>query len=145
MLTKKQNWLYWREWNSVVGHCKSQNLECPDRHALHITALGYDKPHALFTNPELDKVLAEFRARFQPANLSAQIRQLSQPRIRLIHSIRHHELGQGYWRAIAQNRFNTTDLDSLSDHQLEQLRNTLASRANAKRRQAAPETADTPF
>lgn len=139
-LSKKQDSLYWREWAAAKKFCLALDLPEPDRHALHAQALGADKSHKDFTNADLDKVLATFRAISDPANVQAQLRQIDQPRTRLLYAI--DRLGSqlaglaapvcsppgAYAQAICKDRFGTTDLDSLTDAQLTQLRNTLADR-----------------
>ena len=71
-MTPKQNSLYWREWGAVVRHCKAANLPVPDRHDLHLAALGADMSHLAFSNEDFDRVLAQFRAQSRPADLGAQ-------------------------------------------------------------------------
>ena len=87
-MTALQNRLYFREWGRVRAACKQQGFPIPDRHGLHVKALGFDKSHLDFTNEDLDQVLAEFRAISQPDNLAAQLRQQDMPRRRLPYSIR---------------------------------------------------------
>jgi hypothetical protein len=133
-MTPKQNSLYWREWGAVVRHCKASGLTAPDRHALHAAALGANRSHLAFTNEDFDKVLAEFRAHSRPADVSAQLRQLAMPRVRLKYAVNALAPGAEYWGKIARDRFGTDDLDALSIEQLTQLRNTLADRRRAHRR-----------
>src|ERR1035437_5480131 len=83
-----QNSLYFREWGRVRAACKQQGFPIPDRHSLHVKALGQDKSHLNFSNEDFDQVLAEFRAISQPDNLAAQLRQQDMPRRRLLYSIR---------------------------------------------------------
>src|ERR1035441_4613794 len=61
-MTPLQNSLYFREWGRVRTACKQQGFPIPDRHSLHVKALGQDKSHLDFTNVDFDLVLAEFRA-----------------------------------------------------------------------------------
>jgi hypothetical protein len=133
-MTTKQNSLYWREWGAVVRYCRGNNLSAPDRHALHLAALGADRSHLAFTNEDFDRVLAEFRAHSRPADVSAQLRQLAMRRIRLTYAIKALAPAPQYWAKIARDRFGTDDLDALSIEQLTQLRNTLAARGRAHRR-----------
>ena len=136
-MTSAQNSLYFREWGRVRAACKQQGFPLPDRHSLHVKALGQDKSHLDFTNEDFDLVLAEFRALSQPDNLAAQFRQQDQPRRRLLYTIRRLA-PEPYWRAIARDKFGTTDLDRLDLVQLHQLRITLAARSRSRqRRQAA--------
>ena len=136
-MTPAQNALYFREWGRVRSVCKQQGFPIPDRHDLHVKALGLDKSHLDFTNADFDRVLAEFRAISQPDNLAAQLRQQDMPRRRLLYSIRRLA-AEPYWRAIAQDKFGTADESRLDLDQLIQLRITLAARARARsHRQAA--------
>ena len=136
-MTPLQNSLYFREWGRVRAVCKQQGFPVPDRHSLHVKALGQDKSHLDFTNDDFDQVLAEFRALSQPDNLDAQLRQQDMPRRRLLYSIMHLA-AEPYWRAIARDKFGTDDETRLDLAQLTQLRITLAARSRSRsRRQAA--------
>jgi hypothetical protein len=145
-MTPKQNSLYWREWGAVVRYCKANNLPAPDRHALHVAALGADRSHLSFTNEDFDQVLGEFRSHSRPADLAGQLRQLNQPRIRLKYAVNALAPAPDYWAKIARDRFGTADLDALSIAQLTQLRNTLAARGRAhQRRDRAGSVTDADF
>ncbi len=85
-MTALQNRLYFREWGRVRAVSKQHGFPVPDRHALHVKALGLDKSHLDFSDADFDQVLAEFRAISQPDNLAAQLRQQEQPRCRLLYS-----------------------------------------------------------
>ena len=135
-MTPGQNALYFREWGRVRAACKQQGFPIPDRHDLHVKALGLDKSHLDFTNEDLDQVLAEFRAISQPDNLAAQFRQQDMPRRRLLYSIRRLA-DEPYWRAIARDKFGTADEPRLDLVQLRQLLITLAARARSRDRRAA--------
>ena len=136
-MTALQNSLYFREWGRVRAACKQQGFPVPDRHSLHVKALGLDKSHLDFTNNDFDLVLAEFRALSQPDNLDAQLRQQDMPRRRLLYSIMHLA-AEPYWRAIARDKFGTADETRLDLAQLTQLRIPLAVRSRSRsRRQAA--------
>ena len=136
-MTALQNSLYFREWGRVRTACRKQGFPVPDRHFLHVKALGQDKSHLDFTNGDFDLVLAEFRAISQPDSLAAQLHQQDMPRRRLLYSIRRLA-EEPYWRAIAQDKFGTADDTRLVLTQLTQLRNTLAARSRSRsKRQAA--------
>ena len=135
-MTPAQNKLYFREWGRVRSVCKQQGFPIPDRHDLHVKALGLDRSHLDFTNEALAQVLAEFRAISQPDNLAAQLRQQDQPRRRLLYSIMRLA-DEPYWRAIARDKFGTPDETRLDLVQLTQLRNTLTARARSRQRRAA--------
>jgi hypothetical protein len=132
-MTPAQDSLYWREWGAAVRFCKANGLPAPDRHALHVAALGADKSHKGFSNDDFDKVLAAFRAVSRPADVGAQLRQLDQPRVRLVHRITHSAPAP-YWQKIARDKFGTDDLGALDADQLTQLRNTLSSRTRGRSR-----------
>jgi hypothetical protein len=136
-MTALQNSLYFREWGRARAACKQQGFPVPDRHSLHVKAIGQDKSHLDFTNDDFDQVLAEFRALSQPDNLAAQLRQQDMPRRRLLYTIRRLA-DEPYWRAIARDKFGTDDETRLNLAQLTQLRITLAARSRSRtRRQAA--------
>lgn len=139
-MTTLQNRLYFREWGRVTATCKQQGLPLPDRHELHVKALGLDKSHLDFTNQDLDQVLAEFRAISRPDDLAGQLHQQDQPRRRLLYSIRSLA-PEPYWRAIARDKFSTDDLASLDLAQLHQLRITLGARARSRNLRAAVQAA----
>lgn len=135
-MTTLQNRLYFREWGRVRSACKQQGFPIPDRHGIHVKALGVDKSHLDFTNENLDQVLAEFRAISQPDNLAAKLRQQDQPRRRLLYSI-WRLAPEPYWRSIAQDKLGTADETRLDLAQLRQLIITLAARARSRQRRAA--------
>src|ERR1700731_101289 len=101
--SKAKDGLYWREWSAVT---RRDNR--PDRHALHIRALGYDKSHVDLTNREFDKILAEFRAISRPADLIAQLDAMNGRKKRTIFGIRRTaakmKVGPEYVAAIAESQ-----------------------------------------
>lgn len=84
-MTAAQQMLYFREWGRVRDVLKAKGLPCGDvaRHGFHKKALGVAKSSKLFTNADLDRVLAEFRAITQPDNLQAQLQAIESPERRL--------------------------------------------------------------
>jgi hypothetical protein len=86
-VTPAQEGLYFREWGKVRRHLRAQGIDPKQadakRHQLHKKALGVDKSHSDFTNADVDKVFAVFRAVTKPDNLEAQIHALDQPALRL--------------------------------------------------------------
>ncbi len=111
-----------------------------DRHALHLAALGTDKSSREFSNEDFDRVLAAFRALSDSTNLDAQLRQIAQPRARLLWSLEHIvrpcltlyvEQPDAYIRAVCQARFAAADYHDLGDPQLHQLRITLWARLHS--------------
>lgn len=83
-MTPAQSMLYFREWGRVRDVLKAKGLPCGDveRHKLHLKALGARKSSKDFTNADLDKVLAAFKAITEPGNLTAQMRAMEQPQLR---------------------------------------------------------------
>jgi hypothetical protein len=146
-VTPKQTQLYWREWSAAK---KAGALTDQDRYALMEEALGLDDVSSKnLTNEQLDKVLAAFRAISRPSSLNTQLRQIEQPRTRLLHKITHQlqlltlfvEHPCNYAKSILKDRFQTAFLEELSadphrrpsktdgfeitDSELEMMRNTL--------------------
>lgn len=81
-MTARQRTLYWREWQAV-----RRVYPDADRHELHVQSLGRDKSSSAFTNDDLDKVLATFRAISRPDDLDGQIRQVQQPLTRALYAL----------------------------------------------------------
>lgn len=136
--------------------CKRQSLPEPDRHELHRRALGANKSSKLFTNRDLDRVIAEFRSISRPSSLGAQIRQLNQEKTRLLWNITNRQsallaacmdapdemqrrfAAETYIASVARDKFGTADLTQLSAEadqksQLEMLRDTIDARINSLR------------
>jgi hypothetical protein len=86
-----QTSLYFREWGIVRKHYLAKGIDSKQadnkRHELHKRALGRDKSSKDFTNADLDKVLAVFRAVYDGGNLDAQLAQLDQPENRRLKMI----------------------------------------------------------
>lgn len=137
-MTAKQNSLYWREWGALARRCKAAGTQTPDRHELHMAAIGQVKSHLAFSNQDFDRVLAIFRSYSQPANLNGQIRQIRMPRTRLEHKIKIEQVrllsvlladdglpahlvtsdldaAQAYVASVMRDRFGTEDITELSD------------------------------
>lgn len=85
-MNASQTNLYFGEWAKVRQHYRAKGIDPKQadnkRHELHRRALGFDKSSKDFTNSDLDKVLAAFRAIYDGGNLEAQLRQLGQPEFR---------------------------------------------------------------
>lgn len=81
-MTPLQTAKYFREWGLVREHYRKKGIDpklCDaKRHELHVRALGVKKSSKLFTNADLDKVLAVFYAITRPADLNTQLRQQEQ-------------------------------------------------------------------
>ena len=118
-MTPKQTQLYWSEW-AAVRRAKPD----ADRDHLTITALGVRKSSKAFNNADLDRVLAVFRSISKPGYLNAQMRQIAQPRVRLVYTITEHEKClrlyvadvEAYTAKILSERFGAVSVDDLSDH-----------------------------
>lgn len=159
-LTKPQRDLYWREWSAAkkAAALHGDDLTDADRHALHEDTLwrdlwrdlqardpGVTEPQAraaaraksstTFSNAQLDKVLATFRAISHPADLHTQIDKQHQPRKRLLWWIRHN-CYEEYARALSLDKFHTEHWDTLPYEKLQQLHMTLKNRANAQTKTA---------
>lgn len=78
-----QTSLYFYQWGLARDWYTKQGLDPKQadakRHALHVKALGKDKSSKAFTNDDLDKVIAVFKAVHDGGNLNAQLAQLDQP------------------------------------------------------------------
>ena len=76
-MSPAQTALYFREWGLVrtwyIVHGLDQKQADAKRHELHVAALGRAKSSKAFTNADLDKVLAKFRAVHDGGNLEAQL------------------------------------------------------------------------
>ena len=107
------------------------------RQELHRRAFGGPKSAKEINHTtDFDAIKSECLAITQPDSLEAQLRQQTMPATRLIYAIRKLA-NEGYIRAIAQGRFGTEDWVELGEQDLTMLRNTVAARVSAKRRQGA--------
>lgn len=86
-MTPAQEKKYWREWGALTRFCKANHLPAPDRHELHVRALGTDRSHKDFTNDEFTKWLAEVWAITKPDAIKPQLRQITMPRKNALHRI----------------------------------------------------------
>lgn len=161
MLTEKQDRLYWREWGAAVRACKSRGQAVPLRQDCHARALGREKSHLDFTNPDLDKVLGVFRAIIKPSDLNGQLRQEKQACARLLYKITVEQVAllalftdhrvddkqmaaENYILSIFKDRRDLSggfklpsfmSLTQLDSSRLTLLRNTLAARIDSLRRE----------
>jgi len=82
-----QTRLYWREWaackKALRRHGYAGDELEPQRHRIHIEALGTDVSSKALTNAQFDAVLSVFRAYTRPADLAEQLRIIDQPEQRL--------------------------------------------------------------
>ena len=142
-MSPKQDKWYWREWGKVSRFCRTHNLPQPDRHALHVQALGADKSHTKFDDDDFDDVLSVFLAISEPANFDAQLRLTKMRRTRRVYAVRKLA-DEPYIRAITggedgtKGKFHTWDWEALSLDNLRDLRNTLCARKPTRRKESAP-------
>lgn len=144
-MTRLQIALYWREW-ALVRRVASDEASDHLRHELHVKALGVDKSSRALNNREFDRVLSEFRAISRPADLDAQLRQLAQPRRRILWKIKNEQRAllsvfmlnpDAYIAEILQARFHVERIDDLDDPEtLRQFMMTLAARIDRMRTEA---------
>lgn len=103
------------------------------RHAAHRMALGRDKSSSHLTNRELDRIVALFRILGDPDDLKARL-EYDHPergeRRRQDYVVRT-AVPEAYARHVAADKFGTTNLDGLNDHQTRELAMTLRCRSAA--------------
>jgi len=149
--------LYFFEWGRVREHYLGRGLDPKQadakRHELHVRALGGRKSSKDFTNADLDKVIATFRAITQPCDFNAQMRQQNQPdrrksvEVTRIGELKHH-IGAnagyeaGYVASIVRSNFGTDQLGSLTFEQLKRVAGILERRV---RQLQPPERAEAIF
>jgi len=114
-MSPKQTQLYWREWACVVRARRARGEDASDavRKELHKRALGKEKSSKELNNRDFDAVLGVFRAESQSANVAAQVRQIRQPRARLLGKVAelvaclelYHPDADGYVREIIRDKF----------------------------------------
>ena len=148
LLTKSQQFKFWSLWKQV---CQRQGWTAaagygPDQVTTErrniLAQCGFDSLTKVDPAKGFERVLQSLLALSDPANLTAQVRLSDMPRIRLKHAITALAPA-AYTAAICRDRFGTTDLDDLDEHQLTQLRITLAARrrraVKSPRQQPPPE------
>ena len=98
-MTAAQTSLYFFEWGQVRRHYLARGIDPKQadnkRHELHRRALGADKSSKDFTNADLDRLIAVFRAVYDGGNLDAQLAQLDQPENRRQAMIRRCHVAAG--------------------------------------------------
>lgn len=142
-MTPLQKRKYWWEWGKVRKHLlaggAAADAVAARRHALHVRALGRDKSSATFTNADFDRVIAAFRAVWDDANFSVQMRQQEQPEGRAARTRARIEAllpaigvaeGKGipYLNGMARRIFGSGHFDDLTDAQLYSLEGILRRR-----------------
>lgn len=108
-------------------------------------ALGrpVDSASDIKSNKDFDAVKGHLLAISQSANVNAQVAIANMPRTRLIVGIRQRAARLNYHLpALSLDRFHTEDWEGLQEWQLEQLRDTLAAREQAKHQTEAVAVAE---
>ena len=149
-MSPAQNALYWREIGAWSRARKARGLpvDSAARHAVHVKALGADKSHLAFRNPEFDRVLAALRAESRPDDLNAQIRQLEQPEERKSELVGRipllvmrcgvsSGLAGAYADGISRKIFGVDQFHLLDERHLNQLAGVLDQRIRQIKRKAA--------
>jgi hypothetical protein len=137
-MTSKQSALYWREWQAakqalVIHQGLLPSEADAERHKIHLVELGSDKSSAAFTNADLDKVLAGFRAISRPDDLDGQLRQSDQPHRRLVWAIERLGLDDAYLDSLASQLYGGGPWRDLAVPDLEHLRMTAKARVRQRR------------
>lgn len=118
-MTTAQTSLYFWEWGHVRRHFIRHGIDPKQadhkRHELHTRALGRDKSSKAFSNAELDKVIAVFRAVYDGGNLGAQLRQLDQPEYRRAALIKRCHAAAGSFIAGADAAAKASNLSAYLD------------------------------
>lgn len=134
-MNKAQESGYWRRWAAA---CKVQGWKSSDtdrRHAVHISALKYNKSHIEFNNKETGKVFRAFEA--LAGSDTARISKDLDPdhdadqRRRLVYGCRSI-FWEDYILKIADHKFGTSDWTHLPLSKLGQLQITLTERSRAQ-------------
>lgn len=139
-LTRPQQSTFWRKWNALKRAANWTPEQSESERKALLRRAGFSSLTQVDKLDGFDRVLAELAAITRPDDLDAQMRELNMPKTRLLFAIgklsahlsppRAH---LAYACQIARDKFGQTDLESLKDDQLLQLRNTLAARLSAHR------------
>jgi len=82
-MTLRQQAMYWAEWSKLrdVLRAKGKTAGEIEAHRYNVTlrAIGSAKSSKLFSNGELDRVIARIKAETSPGDFGAQMRQQEQP------------------------------------------------------------------
>lgn len=165
MLSEKQKTWYWGEWSRVVKCCRDygRKLTNDDRYALTVRALGVKVSMLNLDNHQFDKVIGVFKAINTPDDLNPQLRQINQPRTRMLHKIINDlpprlavvlqpppssldprlspsdaamarvAAAESYILSIMRQKYKTETPKDLSDHQLHLLIIDISNRINQRR------------
>lgn len=155
LLTKSQQFRFWREWSDackVQGWTKANGFTPAqidkERHNVILNATTCESLKFVTRDKGFTALLEALSV--LKNDLNGVVRAQQNERRQLLHAVRLAPAG--YWQALATDRFGTIDLESLTDEQLTQLRNTIADRcvenhspatlkarnARARSRRAAP-------
>jgi hypothetical protein len=138
-MTPAQTKRYWREWSRVrkilieLGEFSKEDADA-HRHEIHRQALGSDKSSKAFTNRDLDKIFAAFRAILVMEDGPRKGPEENQACKRLIWAIDQLGLPEPYLEKIARDQFGTSEWRKLPEDQLSKFRMTATARAGQKRK-----------
>lgn len=144
-MTTAQTAKYFFEWGRARDFFRGRGMPHAEadaqRHRLHVKALGRAKSSKDFTNADLDKVIAAFRAVWDGGNLDAQLAQIEMPEKRaaaavarigvlMLHLRLENGRETGYVAGIARNLFGCDDgqWHQLTGAQLGRLEGVIARR-----------------
>lgn len=142
-MNSAQTNLYFYEWGLARKHYLAKGFDPKQadakRHALHRKAFGCDKSSKDFTNADLDKVIAVFRAVWDGGNLDAQIEQIEQPQKRRGAALSRINVLKMYLRVknglegsyvggISRKLFGTDQYQNLDDVKIAQLEGVIVRR-----------------
>lgn len=163
-MTPAQNSLYFFHWGKVRTHYLGKGIDLKQvdakRHELHVKALGVRKSSKDFTNTDLDKVIAAFRAVYDDENFAAQMQQQDQPEERRRKMVgrcwaamrsflacetegHFQRAAENYSNVVARNICGVASLDACNDAQLGKVMGALERSAKVKAKQR--EHAANPF
>lgn len=125
-MTKAQNALYWRLWRLAAQANDWPMSDAEKRHAVHHSALGYDKSHFALTNKEFDRVIMGMRLAADAEDLEA-VMFFQDPsigtRVRMENSVR--QFPPALTIKICRDKFAKANWQDLNVTQLGQLLMTL--------------------
>lgn len=137
--TAKYFWEWGRAREHFIGKGMTHAQADAKRHELHRKALGRDKSSKAFTNADLDKVIAVFRAVWDGGNLDAQLAQIDQAENRragvirriavlMLHLGAHPGSESAYVRGMSKKLFGDDQYQQLDDVKLAQLEGVIVRR-----------------
>jgi hypothetical protein len=137
LLSKPQVQRFWREWSAACRYQKWEALPSAEKDAKRkelLARCGFNSLTLVDRVKGFSRVLEEL-APLQD-NVTNTVHATENPRRVLLFQVSAlaDQLGLNYAISICRDRFGMNDIESLTDHQLEQMRNTLNARAHSKRR-----------